>query len=963
MMARPRAGRPAPMARRGLLASARAIAAAGGRATAILAAGMLWTLPGAPAAAQEGPLRIPLRSGEHGGYTRIALTLPEPAGWRFGRAGDGYALVLERPGVAFDTSGVFGPIGRARLAAIGQVAADPGGGGAPPGALGLELACPCHAVAFSTAAGVIAIDILPGPPPEGSPFEVAIAEAATRRAGEGATPTPAPAPATGRPPPAPPRPARIAALAAPAAASPGPTEAEAPPPTGPDTAAAALPVPRPPAPLPGAVPADPTGAAREPRIRAALEPVLGASATAPAEAERAAPADPPADPAQSGAPAPEPGPAPVLADAAAPAAAGDETGNDATGNDARGGDETGAATDPRLAAAQEDLLRGLAEAAGRGVIDLEGPLADALAAARNPRRPDAAGASGGTTTDDPAANADGAGQMRLRDPNADGRADTTAAGAPCVADADVDIGSWGAGDDPFGALAERRLALVGEFDRPDPAAVGDLARAYLYAGFGAEARNALAAFAPAAQPVEAEGAATLAARPGAPLEGLPATLATMGDVLDAKLPAEPHAFSGMEVCDGHAAMWAVLARPALAPGDQVDRDAVARAFAALPLHLRQLLAPDLTRRFIDAGDTHTAQRLREILARPPGAEGGALDLVDARFDVAGGAPDRGEAALRALAAEDGPRAAEALAELVDSRVRRGAAPDEDTLTALAAAAREYRATPEGAELDRSLARGLAAAGDFDAALGAMLPPDDPARGEIWEILATRGDDAALLRHAVPAAGRALPGPSGATRLDIAARLLVLGFAEAALGWVGSADDDRARLIRARAELARNAPGAALAALDGVGGEAADLLRAEALMAEGAAAEAARLLAAAGDAAGSRRAALRAGDFATAAGGDDPLGRALAALAKAGADPDAGADGEPEQPSAEAEGAAEAARPGTAGGPLAEGRALVERTAAQRAALASLLEAIVAPLTAAPGPSDGAAAAPEAPALP
>jgi hypothetical protein len=945
MMARPRAVRPAPMARRGLPALARAIAAAGGRAAAILAAGLLWTLPGAPAAAQEGLLRIPLRSGEHGGYTRIALTLPEPAGWRFGRAGEGYALVVERPGVTFDTSGVFGPIGRARLAAIGQVAPDPGGGGAPPGALGLELACPCHAVAFSTAAGVIAIDILPGPPPEGSPFEVAIAEAPTRRAGEGATPSPAPAPTSGRPPPAPPRPARIAALAAPAAASPGPTEAEAPPPTGPDTTAAALLVPRPPAPVPGAVPADPTGAAREPRIRAALEPVLGASAGAPAEAERAAPADP----AQSGAQASEPEPASAPADATTPAAAGDET----------GGDETGRATDPRLAAAQEDLLRGLAEAAGRGVIDLEGPLADALAAARNPRRPGAAGASGGDMAQGPAANADGAGQIRLRDPNADGRADTTAAGAPCVADADVDIGSWGAGEDPFGALAERRLALVGEFDRPDPAAVGDLARAYLYAGFGAEARNLLAAFAPEAQPVAAEGSAAPAARPGTRLEGLPATLATMGDVLDAKLPAEPHAFSGMEVCDGHAAMWAVLARPALAPGDQVDRDAVARAFAALPLHLRQLLAPDLTRRFIDAGDTHTAQRLREILARPPGAEGGALDLVDARFDVAGDAPERGEAALRALVAEDGPRAAEALAELVDSRVRRGAAPDEDTLTALAAAAREYRATPEGAELDRSLARGLAAAGDFDAALGAMLPPDDPARAEIWEILATRGDDAALLRHAVPAAGREPPGPSGATRLDIAARLLALGFAEAALGWVGSADDDRARLIRARAELARNAPGAALAALDGVEGEAADLLRAEALMAEGAAAEAARLLAAAGDAAGSRRAALRAGDFATAAGGDDPLGQALAALAEAGADPDA----TPGQPSAEAGGAAEAALPGTTGGPLAEGRALVERTAAQRAALAALLEAIGAPLTAAPGPSDGAAAAPEAPAPP
>ncbi len=109
---------------------------------------------------------VRVTSGEHDGFTRLALELPAAQDWQLGRTTDGYELRLPDPVPGYDLSGVFEVIGRSRLASIW---ADP-----ETGALRLGIACACHAIPFEFRPEIIVIDLRDGPPPKDSSFERAL---------------------------------------------------------------------------------------------------------------------------------------------------------------------------------------------------------------------------------------------------------------------------------------------------------------------------------------------------------------------------------------------------------------------------------------------------------------------------------------------------------------------------------------------------------------------------------------------------------------------------------------------------------------------------------------------------------------------------------------------------------------------------------------------------------------------
>ncbi|MEZ5910861.1 MAG: hypothetical protein R3D84_00505 [Paracoccaceae bacterium] len=117
-------------------------------------------------------------SGNHDGFTRLAVSLPAGAGWSLNRDGEGYVLRVESPDLRFDTSAVFKRIGKARLARIEPLSADTG--------LRFALNCDCHAIAFVDRPGFVVIDLRDGAPAAGSVFEAAYA------AGGGTRPLPRP---------------------------------------------------------------------------------------------------------------------------------------------------------------------------------------------------------------------------------------------------------------------------------------------------------------------------------------------------------------------------------------------------------------------------------------------------------------------------------------------------------------------------------------------------------------------------------------------------------------------------------------------------------------------------------------------------------------------------------------------------------------------------------------------------
>ncbi len=106
---------------------------------------------------------VTFRSGEHAGFSRLVLDIPPGTDWSLGRQGDDYLLSLGE-GITFDTSAAFERIPRDRIAALDTSAA--------PGELIVRLGCDCHATAFLFQPGKLVLDVVDGPAPQGSPFEV-----------------------------------------------------------------------------------------------------------------------------------------------------------------------------------------------------------------------------------------------------------------------------------------------------------------------------------------------------------------------------------------------------------------------------------------------------------------------------------------------------------------------------------------------------------------------------------------------------------------------------------------------------------------------------------------------------------------------------------------------------------------------------------------------------------------------
>lgn len=488
------------------------------------------------------------------------------------------------------------------------------------------------------------------------------------------------------------------------------------------------------------------------------------------------------------------------------------------------------------------------------------------------------------------------------------------ADAFCPPDAVLDIAAWG-DDRPVAVqLAERRRALVAEFDRPDVQAVAGLARFYLYLGFGAEARAVLAGF--DITPPDA------------------AALHALADIMEGS-PGGAQALAGFLACEGPAALWASLSphQPVLPQG--LNTGAVLRAFSALPVHLRRHLGPALIERLMAGGYGDAARAVRDAILRAEGDAGASVRLLAARLDLAAGQERQAQAQLQAIVAEGGPAGAEALLDLVALGLARGEPIDSATVEALAAFAHEYRTTGLGHHFARTHVLALASGGAWPLAFTAFdrLAPEDRAQAAepLLAMLVARADDLTFLRHMFSDGARLDPAPlPRALRLEIAERLLALGFPAEARDKVGLpaelTGEERDLLIRAA--LALRDPRMALRLFAGAGDARAIAYRARAQELLGGYAAAAAAWAEIGMEAAQAAAAWRAGDW-------QMIGRigtqAQKALLDQGAPGFAPAPADPAPPPQGDEAPAPA-------GALTRARGLLEGSKALRAAADDLLAA-------------------------
>lgn len=896
----------------------------------------LLALPALAAGAETASIR----SGEHATHSRLVIEPEEPAGWSLGRTDTGYELRFDRAGIEFDTGGIFRLIPRTRLADV-QQAAD--------SALALTVAPGHHLRAFETARGV-ALDVYAGPAPASSPYEAALPPrapaAAVSEQAAAVEPAPQPAEVIARPEPAanradlpvlarrspPERPPVIAAIAGAVAAM--------------RSGTVLPPEPAEPAPASAEPPATVAAAPAEPVLQATPAPQAARTEMAPLTLARPfrAPATPETqlellwrgtlDPAAR-AEAEAETPAPPTAEAAPIQTARAETARDETEATAtlplplfaqQG--ETGM-VNTRVAEAEAELLHQLSRAAAQGLVRAEVPELRPAPAADTP----------GTDAPEPApepvpetmAEAEAgdetglAAHFNIRSKTSIdrelskvvARLPVTAEGKECLADSVFDLPGWGDERPMLIQLGEARGGLVGEFDRPTPGSVERLVHLYLYYGFGAEAQATMQSF-----PGEVENADVLK---------------DVAMIFDLGRADPAGRVAGMVDCDTAAALWGLLARADIGPGDTVNSDAALRAFSALPLHLRRMLGELLAQRFLQMQEPESARAVRDSILRAPGEHGISISMINARLELARGNRRAAEPLLEEVVRANGPDSVEAMILYVEARLQDGLPVDPGMVANAAALAFEFKGSAPAAALERAQVLGHASNGEFAEAFAALArwrrggidALQAQVKDELFAMLAAPEASQLFLTHYF--ANRDLVRPDEASaelRLALSERLLSFGFTDEARRMRGAdaAGTETGRLFLARAALADFDGAEALRQLDGFDGTEARRLRADALRMLGRhdEATAAYLAADAPQEAGAE--AWRAGQWESVAELDEGLRRQ--AVAAFGLVP--GATPEP---------LATPPAPGPDGeepGPLARNRALLDESRAARDLIDALL---------------------------
>jgi hypothetical protein len=727
--------------------------------------------------AWAGPLAaetIVTRSGEHKGFSRLVMRLPDGADWSLTQDGRGATLNLNSADAEFDTSRVFRLIPRQRIETLQQ-----NGPGQP---LRIGLGCDCAVTAYVQKDGYLVVDVKDGAD-------------SGRTASFGTLPEPMPLNPLGQLvtsngyrfnlPSGQLRGARAALeLAAAVAGRPVVAEREAP----------ALPEPGMPLTLP-LVTRD--LALNLPSVSAAPD----TSVPAPEPEQQASP-----ETAEEADPVPDP--APQTADA----------GESAPENPAMEGEggllfdvaETERAT--TVGQTEHRLLEQIGRATNQGLLDLvrkevDGAEADTLLAplSAQMRQTDPLAHVSVTTSID---------RDMLNAPSAHG---APGLASLCLPPSELAVHDWGS-EEPFAdQVGPLRSSLYGEFDRVDPQTALNLARVYLFFGFGAEARGVLDLVPPELADVE--------------------VLRQMSFVMDGDPLPINHIFSGQQGCKSEAAFWAALADGTVK--DHADTDQIQQALSRLPIHLRVALGPRVSKFFAKAEEEHMATAALRSIERSGVEDVPEINLAEAAIAEMHGDTETQAVELTEEVAGGTQTAPHALIELIGLSFgeRRALSPDVPDL--VASYEMENRDGDLGPELRRAEATALAMTGSFDQAflaLADLTDTDGPvARADAVEpvlmMLTERADDVTFLKYGLLFANEATAIEAEPVSLPLARRLLDLGFAEQARELLmkpsSEGPDGPRRLMLAESALEMDKPHRALIELMGMEGSEANKLRARA----------------------------------------------------------------------------------------------------------------------------------------
>ena len=412
----------------------------------------------------------------------------------------------------------------------------------------------------------------------------------------------------------------------------------------------------------------------------------------------------------------------------------------------------------------------------------------------------------------------------------DSALDATSIGLSCPGDDFLPVETWGTGDSFSAQIGPARNALSDARDRLDKNAAKHLAQTYLYFGFGAEALNTLQ-LDPSLMPELRH-------------------LANIAQILEQGSIIRPNTLSHFTDCASNVALWASLSFETIPKNAAVNIDAALRALNKLPSHLRQILAPELSKRLLQYGKPSAAATAMRSIDRLAGSPPPKVKMAQANLAINSGDP--AEDFLKEVIETNSEQSPSALITLIESKIKNNEALFPETATLVEAYAHELRGTELGSQLRQTQVAAMSQSGRFSEAFDELtsispsLSPDATQRLQaiVFDSVFQAADDVTFLKIILSKKKSELEKLPVEISLNIARRLLDLGFAVQAqerLSMIGeSGRVPEKQVLSARAALLLLQPFQAQAALIGVDTAQADLLRAKAKEMAGAYSEASEL---------------------------------------------------------------------------------------------------------------------------
>lgn len=397
---------------------------------------------------------------------------------------------------------------------------------------------------------------------------------------------------------------------------------------------------------------------------------------------------------------------------------------------------------------------------------------------------------------------------------------TSAEDHNCVSSEIIDTSTWGNMETARQEIGHLRRALYSDTDVFQPDAALELAKFYIFLGFGSEALQLL----------------NMAKMSGDTSDLLHA----IADLMDAPPDQKDPFLATQTGCVSDITLWAILngldqGAPVTGPASK----AALRAFSKLPDHLRAHLGPRLSRKFLDAGETSRASDVLRAIDPAVAELPVGSQAVLAEIEMQKGNSANSMAHLDDVITSGTEYSPQALVSLIELAFENRAPPKQAMSDLAAAYATELRGTPHGGDLRKAQVLALTMERRFGDAFSVLhaakdLAPDvaHDSWSNVLDRLTEEADDLTFLSLAVQEISgpeRILVAPVGNS---IAARLIDLGFHDTASNLlllpVSARKDPERRLLRAQIALEDRKPNRALVELAGLETEPAELLRAQAL---------------------------------------------------------------------------------------------------------------------------------------